>query len=474
MKNSVKLGNEKSNVAVCTLWTPLEIVGRSLGSGDYAVMGQLYSKDAGLNAVLRYCLHNKKIRHIVVCGQDRTGSGQALINLKERGIDPERNIIGIPGARVDTEIPVESVERFRQNVDVIDCRGIADYGELGGIIRKLPKKESYGKPESFPEASFDIPQDFPTDSVFKIRSATVGEAWLQALNLVMKFGALKASEHEERQKEIVCMVAVITGEDPDSIAWKDYFTFPKEELDEYYPQVLTDSRISELSYTYGQRLRSQKGKDQVSGMAKKLLAAPHTRRAVAVTWDLELDTDSSNPPCLNLVQALVQGKKLSLLAYLRSNDIYGAWPKNVFALRKLQKNLCLESEKELGELIVISASAHIYERHFRIADEIIRNYPLGENVSVDLPRSAGNLDPRGNIHIELSGGQIRLTHMAPDGKRLESFSAKTAQEASKWLVLGQKISDISHALYLGQELMKAEMALKKNLEYEQDAPLKLK
>ncbi len=470
MKQTVKLGNPESNVAICTLWTPIEIVERQLSEKDYAIIGQLYSKDAGLNTILRYCLENKKIRHIIICGLDRTQSGQALLNLKEKGIDTEKKVIGVKGAKVDDEIPAAAVERFRSNVDVIDARN-KDYSSIKPLISSLEKKDSYGKPESYPQAKIQIPLNFPTDPVFKVRSETVAEAWLQALQLTMKFGKLKESQHDEKQKEVICLVSIITKEDPDNVSWAPYLTFSKEELEEYYPQVLTDPGITELSYTYGQRLRNLKGKDQLKELTKKLKEAPHTRRAIAFTWDVELDTDSKNPPCLNLVQALIQDSKLYLIAYLRSNDIYAAWPKNVFALRKLQKNIATDLKKEMGELIVISASAHIYERHFRQANEILKEYPLDKNIHLELPRSTGNLDPRGNIHVKISDGKIVMTHLSANGERLEEHTCSTAAEASRWLVLEQKISDISHALYLGQELTKAETAIKKGLKYEQDMPI---
>ncbi len=469
MLQSLKLGNPKSAVAICTLWTPIELVARHLSEQDYAIIGQLYSKDAGINTLLRYCLANKNIRYIIVCGQDRVQSGEALFHLKQHGVDDSHAIIGVKGAAIDKEIPREAIELFRANIEIIDLRNTIEYSKLHGVIKSLPVKGSYGESETFPEAVIEIPKDFPTDPVFKIRAKTIGEAWLQALTLVMRFGIAKQSQHEEQQREMLFLVAAITDEDIDNIQWKPYFTFPKEELEQYIPQVITDAKIPELSYTYGQRLRSHKGIDQIASMAKKLIAVPYTRRAVACTWDIELDTDNNNPPCLNYVQALIQENKLYLLAYLRSNDIYGAWPKNAFALRKLQQQLCKETKTMIGDLIMISASAHIYERHFRQVGEILKEY--GEKLVFDLPRSAGNLDPRGNIHIELKDEKIRVTHLGLDGTRLEQVDVQTAQAATKWLILHHKISDISHALYLGQELMKAEIALKKGLEYRQDGGL---
>ncbi|MBI3051002.1 hypothetical protein HYY74_00935 [Candidatus Woesearchaeota archaeon] len=471
VKQSVKFANPESNLAVCTLWTPLEIVERHLSEDDYAIIGQLYSKDAGLNTVLRYCLSNKRIRYIVVCGQDRTGSGQALINLKEKGIDAESRVIGVPGAAVDKEIPKDAVERFRKNVEILDFRNETHYSRLKDEIKRLPKLESYGTPEEFPEAKVELPESFPTDPLFKIRAKTVGEAWLQALSAVMTYGSVKQSQHDERQKEVICLSATITDENTAKPEWKNYYPFQIEELEDYYPQVLSDQKIPELTYTYGQRLRDHKGVDQIMEMVRKLKETPYTRRAVAATWNVERDTNNKNPPCLCFIEALVTEGKLYLIAFVRSLDVYGAFVKNAYALRRLQETIAGETGNKVGDLTLIYGSGHIYERHFRIVNELLKDCPLKENIKFDLPRSTGNLDPRGNIHIEISKGRLKLTHLAPDGTRLEEFTAATAAEAVQWLVLGQKIGDISHAIYVGQELAKAELAMRKGLKYQQDMPL---
>ena len=96
-----------------------------------------------------------------------------------------------------------------------------------------------------------------------------------------------------------------------------------------------------------------------------------------------------------------------------------------------------------------------------------------ENVEFDYPGGL-YLDPRGNIHIEVVKEGIKITQLTPDGKRIEEFTAKNLREAVIWLWSEQKISDIAHALYLGVELQKAEIALKEKVPYYQDKPLVLK
>lgn len=80
-------------------------------------------------------------------------------------------------------------------------------------------------------------------------------------------------------------------------------------------------------------------------------------------------------------------------------------------------------------------------------------------------------DPASNIRIRLRDGEIEVTHLSPDGKRLEVFSSTSGEELHRKLVEEFRVADMSHASYLGYELGKAEYALKMGEWYEQDQPL---
>ncbi len=468
----VQKGNLDRNVVVITLWTPMKIVESLLKSDSYAVLSQLYSKDTGLNALVRGCLSNTAIRYVVVTGQDLSGSGQALLNLKNSGVDEQNNIIGSTNAAVDKEIPKQAIELFRKNVDVIDARQ-TPFPQLQKLIDSLPKKDGYGEPQLFPEAKVEIPETQPSEHVgFKIRAKKIGEAWLQALQTILKFGMIKESQRGEKQKEIMELMITVTDEDPENISWKEYFNFTKDDLEAYYPQVLSPQAL-DVKYTYGSRLMDYCGVNQVQCIIDELKKAPYSRRAVAVLWDVAQDTKSEDPPCFNLLQALIQNNKLFLITYIRSNDMYDAWPRNAFALRALQKKIATAVGYELGHLITLSGSAHIYERSFKQVDELMKDYPVMENVEFDLP---GKLmqDPRGNITISINAAEIKLAHLTPDGKRIDEYTAKNAKDAMYWLTWQQKILDVYHALYLGRELEKAELAVQLGIHYMQDKPLNVK
>lgn len=461
------VGKKDSNISVITLWTQKEFIAKGLDKESYATIGQLYSK-AGINAVLRNVFANPAIRYIILCGSDKSGSGEALIALSKNGIDKNHSINGAENVYIEKEIPKEAVEEFRKNVEIIDMRDVIEPKRISERIKGLEIKKPFGKPRLFPEPKLELPERFPTDnSVFKVRAKTVGMAWLTVLDNIIKFGYINKSHHSKLQMELLNVVAVITDEDPENIKWCDFFNFTRKELDDYYPQVLTPNKIPGINYTYGQRLMDHDGIDQIKSAIEKLKKEPFTRRAIAVTWDVGKDAYNENAPCLNLVNFIVQDDKLFMNAYFRSHDIYRGWPQNAFALRKLQKRVSDEAGIKLGSLTIFSASAHIYEESLNEVKEVLDRYYSGQETE---------WDPRGNlvIKIDKEKKELIVSHYSQEGKKLQEFSGKSPRGIFKILEEKHIISQTGHALDFGSELQKAYLAMKYGLEYSQDNELRLK
>jgi thymidylate synthase len=457
--DQIIIGNLDSNIAIVTLWTKKEKIIEFLDKEDYAIIGQLYSPEEGLNAMIRNCLSNKKITEIIITGTDLSKSSEALINFFNKGVDENHKVKNL-NITIDEEIPIKTLNELRKNITLHDLRSIKDYFKLKEYIKNISKKDSYGKNETYPKKKIQPPLIFPSENAgFIVREDYIYEAWIKILNLIMRFGNLKQSQYFEDQKELISLISVINQEDPNNPKIEHCFNFDKEELEKYFPQVLSDINIEGVEYTYGQRLRNNNDIDQISKIIEKIKKTAYTRRAIAFTWDVKKDYDNDKSPCLCLVQCIVQNSKLYLTAFFRSNDMYNAWPKNAFALRKLQSLIAEEINIELGSIIIISNSAHIYKSSWKNSLSIIEHFtkevkPIG--------------DPRGNIIIRVEENKISLVHQDPDGKRINSFEGKTAVSIYKKLVKENYVSELSHAFYLGTELQKAEHALKNNKEYVQD------
>jgi len=287
------------------------------------------------------------------------------------------------------------------------------------------------------------------------------------LAAVLAFGRRDLTAYTVQQRELLDVVATIQDEDPAEFFLPDWVPLTREQLDAYYPQLLTRGRPENIAYTYGERLFDFNGRDQIVAMVDELHGARYSRRAVAGLWDPARDAHSADPPCLNLIQARLRDGRLYLTAYFRSHDIYRAWLTNAFGLRKLQAEIAERvGDCMIGDLVIVSKSAHIYADSWEPARAITHGHALEYLKNPRLVR-----DPRGSFNIRVEGFQIRIDHYSPEGNLLATLSGSTARALQRDLAFF--VSRIDHAIYLGGELAKAEFALKNNLPYIQDRELRL-
>lgn len=461
-------GDPHSSIGVITLWTSKELISNNLKNfqDKVSLIGQLYSKD-GINWVLRNIFLNPYVTKIILCGQDESGSGEALLCLVKNGTDDNGAIIGIENAKIHKEIDTSYLEKFRQKVEIVDARNKNPTDSIIKEIRKAKKiSKPWIEPKEFPEPVLHSSETMPSEQCgFKAEGEKMGDVWLKILDIIMSFGHIKKSQHSSDQREVVNLISVITGENPDAIDWKPYFLFTKEDLRNYLPQVLTKNPIPNVEYTYGQRLRDHDGIDQIKSIIEDLKKTPYSRRAVAVTWKVAKDYNNPHAPCLDLVQCLVQDGRLFFTAYIRSNDMFRAWPMNTLALLHLQKIIMEEGGFKIGPLTIISSSAHIYSDCWNEAKNILDKHSKAVSC---------RFDPRGSFVVSVENGKIKAKQLSPAGKPIFEFFGKTAREVFDNICVNQGVSLIEHAFDLGAELQKAEIALKQGIMYVQDQPLKFK
>jgi tetrahydromethanopterin S-methyltransferase subunit A len=88
-----------------------------------ALAGTLQTENIGLEKVICNVVANPNIRFLVVCGPETPGHlvGDAILALASNGVDAGKRIVG---AKAPTpylfNVPSEFIERFRQQVAVID------------------------------------------------------------------------------------------------------------------------------------------------------------------------------------------------------------------------------------------------------------------------------------------------------------------------------------------------------------------
>jgi len=120
-------GNDYSPVAVCVILdtfdfaippelNELVMVGTDSGA---ALSGMLQTENIGLEKMICNIVANPNIRYIVLCGRESSGHlpGEALLALKQNGIDETRRIIGSKALTPYlSNIPTGLVNRFNQQI----------------------------------------------------------------------------------------------------------------------------------------------------------------------------------------------------------------------------------------------------------------------------------------------------------------------------------------------------------------------
>ena len=315
---------------------------------------------------------------------------------------------------------------------------------------------------------------------YVIRGRTVAEAWLKILDTILRFGKESGTHYDDMQKEIVNLMSVISDEDPNDLHVPEFFPSDKQHVNEYIPRMTKDlsGGTSKNEYTYGSRMRSWFGIDQVKGAIEKLIREPVSRAVVISLWDTIKDLTLGGSPCLNHIWLRVNENKLYMTAIFRSHDMFEGYPENALALRCLQEEIRKQVEDglkakgqiediKLGNLIILSQSAHIYDDSWERCIKTVEMYGY---------RYFGllsELDPRGNLIINVEDDEIVIEHTSASKETLGIYKAKSAEEMRDILIKEKIISLVPHALDIGLELMKAEIAIKLNVHYIQDNKLNL-
>jgi thymidylate synthase len=504
-KDRLEMGNPLSTVAICCLWTPKELIKNTISSSHYTILGQLYTKK-GINYILRNILANPFIIRIYLVGSDLMGSGQALLNLYQLGITSDNKIIGDEAAEIEKEIPIDAINDFRKNVEIVDMRGAEHLKNFQNLIKPCKHDSKlWATPRVFPDPPSVEISSYPSErGLIKIERLTIAEAYPAVLKHVLDFGNLSeamigyVSDTSKKLKELLNLAVVISS--PSSAQdIPDVFPFSQTDLESYLKGFFAPNRGTE-DYTYGERLFNfgeqemsrlmdifpflkidrfkplfqYGGFDQVEGsIVRKLRKFPYDKGAIAVLANVFTDVFPQRPPkktpCLSLIQCQIYNNKLNLTAYFRSNDMYNAWPLNAFALESLQKNISEKLHVGVGAFVTISNMAHIYEHNWSDAQKIVdKHYKLG-----------CLWDERGNfiVQTDLSKGEIVVKLMTPDGKteirswKIDGRMPKAARGMCFMIEQDLGVSTIGNAMYIGRQLERAEMAIKLGVSYSQDEAL---
>lgn len=378
--DTVHVANKKSNVGIVSLWTKKERVIEKLDSTIYCFIGQLYSKEYGLQILIRNLLANNQIRYLVVTGIDLNNSSEGLVNFFENSVDKDNKIINTE-LYLDDAIKKEHIDIIRERITLVDLRN-SKIDELNEEIKKLEQKNVEGKEIIIPLPKIQPPIRYPTDfSGFKIRGTDFFRAYRYLIKNILRFGI-----YDEQKKQV----------------WIGNVNF--------FIQNLTEDDSNYLSK-----------RKHNSWEVKQKTNFKHDGKEYETIFVNELDCGEE-----------IKDAIISLFS-------------------ESEKNICLMIGK-----------AYLKEDFLEDAVEIV-----GNSISKKwLP------DPHGNILIRVEAGTIKVMHVDQNGRPIDEFKGKTAKELNSKIASNIAISMIYHALDIGAELQKAEIALNEGKIYVQDRPIR--
>ncbi|NJO93620.1 MAG: DUF4346 domain-containing protein [Hydrococcus sp. RM1_1_31] len=476
-------------IAIITGWTVRQSVAKHLNFEEFAVIGNLYSPTRGINPLIRNLIANTHVRFLIILNatnEDKnSGSCKCLIDFFSQGFSKGKSDTGrdcwvinskIKGY-IDIEIPAEVLKKFRESIQWQEAKTIRETIDFVKYFYQKGFIKSWGEPLFFPEIE-NSPTIFSGHRYgHRIEGETIAQTWVKILHRIKTTGTIRPSAYGQWQ-ELIDVIAIVTDE-PDNFYFPEpnFLPIERQFLSNYISQVLDNAPHQEgVKYTYGQRLRSWFGRDQIEQAIYKLVEEKDSSRVVMSLWDVKDYENNDSPPCLNHIWLRIVDDELSLTATFRSNDMFSAWVANAMGLRALQKHICdrinqsSQYNLKLGPLITISQSAHIYDDCWEYAEQIIQTeYPkICQQRSFD--------DPSGSFVISIQDGEIFVEHLTPgSGEVVNCYSGKTARSIYQKIAANCPALEVEHALYLGTELQKAEIALSSSQKdtYTQDKTLKL-
>ncbi|MEA1957476.1 MAG: tetrahydromethanopterin S-methyltransferase subunit A, partial [Euryarchaeota archaeon] len=123
---------------------------QELFAAGAAIVGSCKTENIGLEKQIANIISNPNIRFYILTGPEVPGhvTGGSLLKLHEKGIDKESHkIVDAPGAIPFIEnVPLEAVERFRQQVEIIEMIGSEDVGAIKAKVAECKSKD----PGAFP------------------------------------------------------------------------------------------------------------------------------------------------------------------------------------------------------------------------------------------------------------------------------------------------------------------------------------
>jgi thymidylate synthase len=189
---------------------------------------------------------------------------------------------------------------------------------------------------------------------------SLGETWLNLLNLALFSGTRMEEEGSELLEVCVSFPAATDG-DP----------LLRQFLD---PQMLAEMKRvfftdgpNRLGHNYAPLIRGPGGRSDLQDVIAVLRARPATKRAV-----LTIGADANGTvPCINAIQFLIRHHAVQTMYFARGQDIFAKFCADGVCIATLAQTVASALQLPAGRVTGFIGSSHIYNRDRLALQEVL-------------------------------------------------------------------------------------------------------
>lgn len=473
--------NPFGTIGIITLWSRVDYVLNRLEAAGVdldpetspaAVAGTLYGN--GLRELLRNLLFNPQIDTLAVIGRNRSGSADELAAFFKGGLEahdsgftsyeaepglaaPESMRIRGTSRIIDSLVLPRSFKRSPRLVFLGNAQNGADIEKAFEFFKNYtPDRGPIPERVTIPLARIRVLNHPSNPRQHTIVESDPLSAWKELIFRLHRFGIpVELSKGERRELQNV----KIAVEDPEKFDFDEIerYGFSRAHLESYAQDILSKALQADETYTYGNRMRAWFGLDSLEAAIERLKKDPQDRKSYIALWDARRDLVSEKGhPCLVSLFFRKLQEKLTLTASFRTHNALDAWLVNFFGLKAVQAYAAERTQMSPGAITIFSHSLTLDTRQMDRAALIAAE-----------ARFRYREDPMGYFKITLEKDSIFVEHRLGD-ITLKSYSHSKASHIQQELYRDLAVSDISHAIYLGRQLARAEMCLQSGRKFIQE------
>lgn len=190
-----------------------------------------------------------------------------------------------------------------------------------------------------------------------IKSTTLGNAWIAAMETVMAKGEDIFDEDVQLReiRNLYITIDTVSDSDPILRAYADH-----DRIELMKKKYATCGLVGDYKIDYGSYIYDNNGVNQIDWVIDRIRNKPETKSATITLHK----PGEEKLACLSMIDFKYRNGLLDMSVVYRSQNIYWSHPGNLLALRQIQTDVAQALGYRLGVVELAVISAHIYKDDF--------------------------------------------------------------------------------------------------------------